>query len=114
MQDQKESIQVKQFSVPTWEQVKLYYSIFKEIPDSDWKIMKGGSVKITEMVKEGKKVKFKFYRQGNLYYETEDGFVFPVPVEDTGEATFLNEDKAILFMRYIRKQIAVINEGKIN
>lgn len=66
------------------------------------------------MVKEGKKVKFKFYRQGNLYYETEDGFSFPVPVEDTGEATFLGEDKAILFMRYIRKQIAVVNEGKIN
>ena len=48
-------------------------------------------------------VKFQQYRAGNLYYKTENGLVFPVPISDTGEATFFDEDKAILFMRYIRK-----------
>ena len=58
---------------------------------------------IKEMVKG--KVKFIYYRKGNLYYRTENGFVFPVPTDDTGDASFLNEDKAILFMRYIRKEM---------
>jgi hypothetical protein len=61
---------------------------------------------LKEMVKDNKKVKFSFYRSGNLYYETECGFVFPVPIEDTGNAAFNAEDKAMLFMRYIRKEIA--------
>lgn len=60
---------------------------------------------VKEMVKDNKKVTFKFYRAGNLYYTTECGFVFPVPISDIGEATFLVEDKALLFMRYIRKAV---------
>lgn len=60
---------------------------------------------IKEMVSGNKKVKFQFYRAGHLYYQTECGFVFPVPIEDIGEATFLQEDKAMLFMRYIRKAL---------
>ena len=51
------------------------------------------------------KVKFMYYRKDNLYYRTDNGFVFPVPVSDTGDASFLAEDKAILFMRYIRKEM---------
>ena len=38
---------------------------------------------IKDMVKD-KKVRFTFYRAGNLYYETDDGFEFPVPIEDIG------------------------------
>lgn len=60
------------------------------------------------------KVTFQFYRQGNLYYKTETGITFPVPIEDTGEATFLNEDKAMLFMRYIRKHLAAAQAGESN
>lgn len=59
------------------------------------------------------KVTFQFYKQGNLYYKTDLGLVFPVPVEDIGEATFLNEDKALLFMRYIRKHIDAIKSGAV-
>ena len=51
-------------------------------------------------------VTFQYYRAGNLYYKTETNLLFPVPIEDTGEATFLAQDKGILFMRYIRKQLA--------
>ena len=35
-----------------------------------------------------------------------------VPIEDTGDGVFNAEDKAMLFMRYIRKHIASIEEGK--
>lgn len=60
---------------------------------------------IKEMVSAGKLVRFKYYRANELWYETETGFIFPVPIEDVGTATFLNEDKAMLFMRYIRKHL---------
>lgn len=58
-----------------------------------------------------RKVRFQHYRAGMLWYVTETGFSFPVPIDDTGEATFLAEDKASLFMRYIRKHLAQIAEA---
>jgi len=61
---------------------------------------------LKEMIVNNQKVRFKFYRDGQLWYETECGFRFPVPISDAGTATFLDEDRAILFMRYIRKQMA--------
>jgi len=67
---------------------------------------------LKEMVSGGKKVRFVFYRKGELWYEAESGFRFPVPVEDTGDASFLAEDRAMLFMRYIRKQIAEVEAEK--
>lgn len=46
---------------------------------------------------------FEFYRDRNLYYRTANGVLFPVPVEDTGTATFPARAKGIVFMRWIRK-----------
>jgi hypothetical protein len=63
---------------------------------------------IKAMVSGGRKVRFRSYREGELWYATECGFVFPVPVSDVGCATLLHEDRAILFMRYIRKHAALI------
>ena len=63
----------------------------------------GKIMTLKELIK-GKTVKFVCYREGELTYRTEDGFEFPVPTNDTGTGTFLNEDKAILYMRWIRKQ----------
>jgi len=68
---------------------------------------------VKDMVKDSKRVKFQFYRKGELWYKTEDGFMFPVPVEDTGDGTFLSEDKAMLFMRYIRKQLEAVKESEV-
>lgn len=67
---------------------------------------------LKEMVVDGKKVKFQFYRQNELWYVTETGFQFPVPISDTGDGIFLAEDKALLFMRYIRKHIDYLNNAK--
>lgn len=68
---------------------------------------------VKDMVKDGKQVTFQFYRAGELIYKTECGFVFPVPIQDIGDATFLPQDKAILFMRYINWQIKKIKNEEI-
>jgi hypothetical protein len=67
---------------------------------------------IKEMV-QNKKVKFVRYQNKELWYVTECGFEFPVPISDTGEASFISEDKALLFMRWIRKHIENINAAKL-
>ena len=67
---------------------------------------------IKDMVKDNKKVHFTFYRDRQLFYQTECGFEFPVPIDDIGNATFLAEDKAILFMRYIRKHLDTIEKAR--
>lgn len=69
---------------------------------------------IKEMVKDGKKVKFIYYKIDELWYETECGFKFPVPTarEEIGDATFFAEDKAMLFMRYIRQHIKMLDEAR--
>lgn len=67
---------------------------------------------ITELVKGGKIARFTHYVDGELWYKTEDGFTFPVPISDIGDATFLAEDKAILLMRYIRKHLQLLESAK--
>lgn len=67
---------------------------------------------LKDLVGPGKKVFFQKYRKGELFYVTSDGFEFTVPVEDCGDAEFLNEDKAMLFMRYIRKQLQANELGQ--
>lgn len=62
-----------------------------------------GHIDIKRAVSDNRSVEFLHYTQGNLYYQTEFGEVFPVPIEDCGEAYFNKIDKAILFMRYMRK-----------
>lgn len=64
------------------------------------------------LVSGDKAVHFRFYRKGELWYATDCGFEFPVPINDTGDADFLATDRAMLFMRYIRKHLAVIEQGR--
>jgi hypothetical protein len=67
---------------------------------------------LKEMVKDNKKVRFAFYRDRQLWYETECGFQFPISIEEAEGATFLAEDKALLFQRYIRSHIKMIEQAK--
>lgn len=62
---------------------------------------------IKDIVK-GNRVHFLRYRQGYFYYivhvaSEKAWYSFTVPLDDIGDATLENEDKAIRFMRYIRK-----------
>jgi len=67
---------------------------------------------LKSMVQRGRKVHFVFYRDGDLWYETDSGFRFPVPISDIGTATFFTEDRAILFMRYIRKHLESLDKAR--
>ena len=62
-------------------------------------------INVKEHVSNGKKVSFQFYRSGVLYYKTEKGLIFEVPTSDCGDACFNREEKAMLYMRWIRKQL---------
>lgn len=64
-------------------------------------------IDLKTLIKDNK-VKFDFYRAGVMYYTVTSHCIthrFPVRLDDIGDATLLNEDRAILFMRYIRKAI---------
>jgi hypothetical protein len=67
---------------------------------------------LKEMIVNNQKVRFLHYQDKELWYVTECGFEFPVPISDTGSGIFLPEDKAIAFMRWIRKHIALIEKSK--
>lgn len=80
-------------------------------------------IDVKRAVSEKRTVSFMYYFDGDLWYQTEFDETFPVPVSDIGNATFLNKDKAILFMRYMnrwnkeldslnRKRQAMIEYGK--
>jgi hypothetical protein len=58
-------------------------------------------------LRHGQKVRFVYFRDNEFWYEQEDGFVFPVPYTDiaTSKVTLMSEDRAIFFMRWIRKYI---------
>lgn len=66
------------------------------------------TVKLIDLVKD-KKVRFSYYRDKEFWYEQEDGFLFPVPLADVdnpaSRATLLAEDKAIYYMRWMKKYI---------
>jgi hypothetical protein len=60
-------------------------------------------IDVLDQVKPPKSVRFEYYREGVLYYSTDDGTVFPVPADDLPGATFLATDRAMLYMRWMRK-----------
>lgn len=68
----------------------------------------------TALLKERIKghVSFARYHDGALWYTAEDGFEFPVPISDIGNATFLCRDKAMLFMRYISRHMKMLDETR--
>ena len=66
---------------------------------------------ITKLVKN-KTVHFVHYRDGHFIYKTEDGFQFPVPLAEIGTATLHAEDKALFFMRWIRRHLEVMEPVK--
>lgn len=58
---------------------------------------------LKDLVAKGKVVRFTCLMADSLWYESDDGFAFPVPLSETPGATFLAEDKALMYMRHIRK-----------
>ncbi len=75
------------------------------------------TVKLIDLVKDNKKVRFSYYRDKEFWYEQEDGFLFPVPLSEVDDpssrATLLAEDKAIYFMRWMKKYIEVAKKESV-
>lgn len=55
---------------------------------------------------------FSFFRDNELWYETDTGFTFPVPINDAQGATFLAKDKSIFFTRWIRRHLKTIEDAR--
>lgn len=64
---------------------------------------------IKHFVFKGNTVHFDSYRAGVFYYNVKsflgEWFQFQVPIEDIGNATLMATDKALTYMRWIRKAI---------
>lgn len=81
--------------------------------NKQYKTNKVDQIKIKDVVTKDHVVKFDSYRAGYFYYNvynindvlTGNTYQFTVPVDDIGNATLLCQDKAITFMRWIRKAI---------
>jgi hypothetical protein len=74
------------------------------------------TVKLIDLVRNQKKVYFSYYRDKEFWYRHEDGLLFPVALSEVDDpasrATLLAEDKAIYFMRWMKKYIeAAKNES---
>ena len=65
------------------------------------------NVKLIDVVKDNKVVRFAYFRDGEFWYECEDGLLFPISLAEAtaGRATFLAQDKAIYFMRWIKRYL---------
>ncbi len=70
---------------------------------------------IKDLVAPMRTAHFVRYQSGQLWYTVSgevDGhlrcFEFPVPIDDADGGTFLSSDKAIFFMRWIRKHISFL------
>ena len=62
---------------------------------------------IKDIVKDNR-VYFVYYRQKVMYYGVDvdhQKYIFPVPLEDVMDASLFAEEKAITYMRYIRKAL---------
>lgn len=62
---------------------------------------------IKDIIKNNE-VYFYYYRHNVLYYKIyvdSVEYYFPVPLEDVGDASLYEREKAITYMRYIRKAL---------
>lgn len=72
------------------------------------------SMDVKELVKD-KRAYFRFFREDALWYETENGFEFPVPIHDRkeiGNMVFPRDIEAIVLMKYISKHLNNIEKSK--
>ena len=70
------------------------------------------NVVIKEHVKQGQMVHFEYFRDEEFWYRTDKGLLFPVSLQEAsaGRATFPAHDKAIFYMRWIRRYVAACKE----
>lgn len=65
---------------------------------------------IEKVLQNNEGVRFMFFLSGKLWYRTESGFKFPVPIKGSGQSVFLSEDRANRFYPYIKAHAQKLNE----
>ena len=65
---------------------------------------------IEKVIQNNESVSFMFFLSGKLWYRTESGFKFPVPIKGSGQSVFLNEDRVNRFYPYIKAHAQKLNE----
>lgn len=59
---------------------------------------------LKSILNENMRVKFDYYRDGQLWYSTRNGFQFPVSLNNLSKSTVLKaNDTALNFSYYIKK-----------
>ena len=67
---------------------------------------------LDKILKDNESVRFMFFLAGKLWYRTESGFKFPVPIKGSGQSVFLNEDCANRFYPYIKAHVEKLDKAK--
>jgi len=65
-------------------------------------------MKLTDLIK-GKTATFVEFHGGNLFYEIDGMFRFPVPVDELQGASISSTEKASVFMKWIKRTHKEIN-----
>ncbi len=70
------------------------------------------TVVIKEHVNRGEMVHFEHFRDGEFWYRTDQGLLFPISLKEAlaGRATFLAHDKAIYYLRWIRRYVTACKQ----
>ena len=68
---------------------------------------------LEKVLQNNEAVSFMFFLSGKLWYRTENGFKFPVPIKGSGQSIFLNEDRANRFYPYIKAHAEKLGKAKI-
>lgn len=67
---------------------------------------------LDKIFNDNESVRFMFFLSGKLWYRTESGFKFPVPIKGSGQSVFLNEDRAKRFYPYIKAHAEKLDKAK--
>ena len=70
------------------------------------------TVVIKEHVSQSQMVHFEYFRGEEFWYRTDKGLLFPISLKEalSGRATFLAHDKAIYYMRWIKRYVAACKQ----
>lgn len=67
-------------------------------------------LKVVDLVRKDNHCSFHSYRNGTMFYEVESvtgvKYLFPIPLDDLGNASLAAKEKSVFLMRYIRTAMA--------
>jgi len=74
------------------------------------------TIKMIDLMRDNKVVRFAYFRDGDFWYQHEDGLLFSISLQEatSSKVTFLAEDRAMLFMRWIKRFIEQAKRDKEN